>query len=438
MTTEVVVLNKHGVALAADSAVTVRTSTPGGAGEKTFPTANKVFALSGHAPAGIMAFGDAEFMGVPWETIVKMYRGNLGGRRFPHLRDYCDDFISYLASFDFTRGDKENYLLATAHSIFSHHIRERVDEEVETLLADTGQVDDRAVRRIVAKRIAEADKEFRAIAKKGVLSRSKKTAVARSYRKKLLDVAKEVFGGLPLTAKDRSRLVTTAVNGASTCPKNAAGVVVAGFGEDDVFPSYVAHDVAGLLAGQVVFGETGSTSIRSDNEAVVAAFAQMDEVRTFMEGIGPDIARFFEHTLAEMMKKHFPCQLADAIRDELNLSRGQWDKLLAIARKMGQGAFDTIHGTLKKIQRERYVDPIVNTTAFLQKGELATMAETLVSMVSFRKQVSLESETVGGPIDVAVISKGDGLVWVKRKHYFQPELNPQFFSTHFPRGGADA
>ena len=37
-------------------------------------------------------------------------------------------------------------------------------------------------------------------------------------------------------------------------------------------------------------------------------------------------------------------------------------------------------------------------------------------------------ETVGGPIDVAVISKGDGFIWVNRKHYFEPDKNPQFFS----------
>jgi hypothetical protein len=38
---------------------------------------------------------------------------------------------------------------------------------------------------------------------------------------------------------------------------------------------------------------------------------------------------------------------------------------------------------------------------------------------------------VGGPIDVAVISKGDGFVWIKRKHYFKPELNPGFFANYF-------
>jgi len=34
-------------------------------------------------------------------------------------------------------------------------------------------------------------------------------------------------------------------------------------------------------------------------------------------------------------------------------------------------------------------------------------------------------------IDVAVISKGDGFVWIKRKHYFKAELNPQFFANYY-------
>jgi len=34
---------------------------------------------------------------------------------------------------------------------------------------------------------------------------------------------------------------------------------------------------------------------------------------------------------------------------------------------------------------------------------------------------------VVGPVDVAVISKGDGLIWIKRKHYFAPDLNHRYF-----------
>jgi len=58
------------------------------------------------------------------------------------------------------------------------------------------------------------------------------------------------------------------------------------------------------------------------------------------------------------------------------------------------------------------------------------MAESLVNLTSFRKRVTIEAETVAGPIDVVVISKGDGFIWIKRKKYFKPELNPQFLARY--------
>ena len=64
----------------------------------------------------------------------------------------------------------------------------------------------------------------------------------------------------------------------------------------------------------------------------------------------------------------------------------------------------------------------------LPVDELAELAETLVSIESLKERVTTDEESVGGPIDVAVISKGDGFVWIKRKHYFDKELNPAFFS----------
>lgn len=62
----------------------------------------------------------------------------------------------------------------------------------------------------------------------------------------------------------------------------------------------------------------------------------------------------------------------------------------------------------------------------LPKEEMADMAEALVEITSLRRRVDSPLESVGGPIDVAVISKGDGLVWIKRKHYFDGALNGDF------------
>ena len=54
------------------------------------------------------------------------------------------------------------------------------------------------------------------------------------------------------------------------------------------------------------------------------------------------------------------------------------------------------------------------------------MAASLVNLNSFKKRISMNIETVGGPVDVAVISKGDGFIWIDRKHYFDADKNPLF------------
>jgi len=60
------------------------------------------------------------------------------------------------------------------------------------------------------------------------------------------------------------------------------------------------------------------------------------------------------------------------------------------------------------------------------------MAESLVNLTAFkRRMTSVETDTVALPIDVAVISKGDGFIWIKRKHYFEPAFNPHFFSNYY-------
>jgi hypothetical protein len=75
-------------------------------------------------------------------------------------------------------------------------------------------------------------------------------------------------------------------------------------------------------------------------------------------------------------------------------------------------------------------DPIVEIVNHLPKEELADMAEALVNLTSFKRHVTHHAETVGGPIDVATISRGDGFIWIKRKHYFTPDLNPHFIANY--------
>lgn len=81
------------------------------------------------------------------------------------------------------------------------------------------------------------------------------------------------------------------------------------------------------------------------------------------------------------------------------------------------------------IQKE-YIEPLIDTVAFLSKEDLAELVESLVKMTCLKRRITKDNETVGGPVDVAVVTKGDGFIWMKRKHYFDPELNQHFFERY--------
>ena len=73
---------------------------------------------------------------------------------------------------------------------------------------------------------------------------------------------------------------------------------------------------------------------------------------------------------------------------------------------------------------------MMGAVSLLSKEDLAEMAESLIYLTYLKRRFTFSEESVGGPVDVAVITKGDGFIWIKRKHYFNPDLNHQFFDNY--------
>lgn len=86
----------------------------------------------------------------------------------------------------------------------------------------------------------------------------------------------------------------------------------------------------------------------------------------------------------------------------------------------------TLGATLDNIIRETSIAPLMSSLGILDKEDMAELVESLISITHLNRRITMSEEGVGGPIDVAIISKGDGFVWKKRKHYFKPELNQMF------------
>jgi hypothetical protein len=200
-----------------------------------------------------------------------------------------------------------------------------------------------------------------------------------------------------------------------------SGIVVAGFGEKQYMPSIVEIEIDGMLEGKPRYYVEKNISIDDKRVASVIPFAQKEMVYTFMEGIDPG--------LEELIKK-------SVHRLFYGVANGIIDKVKTHDRRFGRVLGKQVHTPMKQLlealfsewdrQREEvHWGPVVEIVSSLPKDELAAMAESLVNLTKFRRRVTTEKETVGGPIDVAVITKGDGFVWVKRKHYFEANLNPR-------------
>ncbi|MCK4295766.1 MAG: hypothetical protein KAX28_03810 [Candidatus Marinimicrobia bacterium] len=428
MTAEIAIMNKEAIVLATDSAVTMGQERR----QKVFTSANKLFAFSKYYPVGIMVYGSASFMGVPWETIIKIYRSKLGKQKFGTLKEYVDNFIAFLNNGTplFPDTEQEKYLSQSTFSYFGL-IRKEIEKKVKSIIEKEGKITNGQVKQVASDAIINHFDKLKKAKMLPSIPKNHIENIINKYSNIIDKIRKQVFEKLSVSPSLVNKLRNI---GASLFLKdifqiNISGVVIAGFGEKDTFPSLKSFDIEGIVDNRLKYKEGLSGEINFENTATIIPFAQREMVATFMEGIDPNLQRYMEYNLIQIFEE-YPEIIVESIE---KFDDKEKQALLKKLKQVSNKIFGDYKKNMTIYRRTNYADPIVEVVAGLPKNELATMAETLVSLTLFKRRVTPEAETAAGPIDVAVISKGDGFIWVKRKHYFKSELNPQFFSNYYRR-----
>lgn len=416
--------------MAADSAVTIG----GPYGPKVYNTVNKLFALSKFHPVGIMVYSSAQIMGVPIETVIKHFRQHeLGKDQFSTLSEYALRFRTFLE---------------TDQKVFPQSAR--VESSIEVVQAKF-----RSLRQILAS-------EFRNKPDRRAVRRCRGDLISRfhdalqnepnipSATDAFRDTISQILGQredsfynalyhnwIPLTESEKGQvrdlmvwflLKEDAIADADLPDLGGGetGVVIAGFGADEFFPRIEAMEFVFSCDGTSKYNNSMSAAVHENCSCVVIPFAQVDMVKTFMDGRTPS----FDVAIGEATATFFGNKV-DAIRANSHLSRAQKRKAVSDIEALFREFADTYHNFVTKWTEEQQWGPTIQTIASLPKEELATIAEALINLTVHKRRASPRAETVGPPVDVAVISKGDGLVWIKRKHYFDPTLNPHFMENYF-------
>jgi len=434
MTAEIGILNKTAVALAADSAVTI----PKLQGHKIYNSANKLFALSKYHPVGIMLFGGATFMGVPWETIIKVYRSRLKSTKFKTLKQYADNFIEFVSASGSTfipMKQQEDYVKSHVRGYFQM-IKAKIKKQLEQAVGKQGKLNEGQIADIVKEIIVQFLNESEKSGFLASVTDENKKEFLSKFDEEINKTIPVVFEKLPIdedVARNLKNIAMGLFFRSGNFTKDTSGIVFSGFGDDEIFPSIYAYRFECIVENIPKYIEHTSGSIHFDNNALIVPFAQSEMVHTFIEGIDPSLEQLSLGYLSQVFEKY-----PDILLEEVQVKDGLDKKELSAKLKgISQNILKDYIEKNKKYRQDVHVAPIVNIVSILPKDELASMAEALVNLTSFKRRVTMDAETVGGPIDVAVISKGDGFVWIKRKHYFKPELNPHFFKNYFREGGED-
>lgn len=356
MTAEIAVLNRNAVALAADSAVTLRLPE----GSKIYQT-NKLFTLSKYEPVGIMVFGSADFMEIPWETIVKSYRAQLNKTCFRRLEDYAGNFLSFLErSTNLFSQERQNTCVYQLSRSWLRKLKVRLHEHVEAEIKSHGKISDKRAgalfQNIVQKDVAHLRvhhkfSRFRRTGFKPLLQRYRKP-----IRAAITDELQKLAGYVRATDVETG----CALNVTSTLyMHNESGVVIAGFGSGDVFPSLRCYTVdaalGGRLRGYEMMGKRSDLNAGPETAAVIA-FAQSEMVSLFMNGIDDDYQDFLKAFVNKVLTEWYPSMMSKALQNDLSSTKlGRFIKQL---RKVGNSLASTLESGLNEYGRITNSDPI--------------------------------------------------------------------------------
>ena len=383
MTAEIVIMNKNAVVMAADSIVT----TIKDEWQKTYASANKLFAVSYNHSIGVMTYGIAGFINLPWETIIKSYRKERADKNtFDTVKSCVNDFIDYLESSDiFKKEDKEQFSIEI-YKQFHLGIVNDISKHIENLISENSEFNDyvEASKFIIGK-ILELLETF---PKPKQHDFENYISYVSQNMEKIVEIEEIIYGKVYTSLIQDIEKLRQSYYNCILLPLSS-GIVFSGFGKNEYLPTTYSLNITEFRDSKLVYSINDDDKYKGN---CFIPFAQRSAIDLFMTERSP--------------------RLMDTITDYLN-------------NEVPENAEQII----KKIDDvvQSYCSKKLEVLESFPVNELAFVAENLVNLSSFQMRLSRELETVGGPIDVAVITKGDGFIWVRRKHYFKPELNPHFF-----------
>ncbi|MBL4619858.1 MAG: hypothetical protein JKX88_07160, partial [Marinicaulis sp.] len=230
----------------------------------------------------------------------------------------------------------------------------------------------------------------------------------------LLGSLRNEYSGLAFSEETKGRLREIAVFAVTKDAffEHYTGVVFAGFGAREKFPSMRSYLTSSVILGILKRKRDRQADISADSGPVFQPFAQDRMIRTLLTGMDQHLRMFI---YGETLKLSSGL-VTDVVSNTPNLTDAQRN---TIYQNYSQNNLrHALHEFFRSVDNYQYAvhtRPILRAINSLPKKELGETAASLIKLNSFQQKVMNSIETVGGPIDVAVITRNGGLEWKREK-----------------------
>ena len=273
MSVGVCIINRNGIALAADSAGTFT-------GNKMFYNSmNKVFSLSRQNVYGAITYGATTIHNVSIDQILKEFR------KFLDSREALEDYYQILPSFqEFIRDNRDYYQFDVAEkSACVALIKNLVvtwGKKIKSVTTSKNVVEE--IDNVLAELQADIDSSIR------IEDYDISQYIHSTYSTEFDVLINIVVPELKIYEEQKEKfwlLICDFFNLSITKESsNSMGLFFAGYGSNDAFPKFVHIEVYNVVGGKLKF-KLIEKFAESSNNAKIIPLAQNDVILTFCKGI---------------------------------------------------------------------------------------------------------------------------------------------------------
>ena len=431
MTAVIGIMNKRGIAIAADSAVTMTRK----GNQKISNSANKMLRLSSANPISVMITGNAEFLRTPWDIVVRRYRQKRGDISFPTVEACIDDFFAYIVTEPMFLPEE------VANRFFRCQLNDywdEVDNAVPRVEVDEKDVVTNGEELLKAfhDRIGAGIKYYKGYVKMPMF----KDYTLEQFKKYADKIIDDLFLNKTRDEDDSLPFLDDEFGAIGSYPKyimdqikdeftecfyyyatnawsmDSTHLIFSGFGADEENPVLVRAIVDGGFDSRVCYhiNEDDIYKISDENPVAICPFAQDDIMEALLTGVHGRFCKIFYDKM-ESKVNYFMMSLPFGVTNH------DFEKSQKLQELLSKVKYRDLVEQDRRYCIKLRNDERLKWTKALNDYDLqamASLAENMVSLTGFERHLTFKDEGVGGLVDLAVITKNDGFIWLNRKSWY--------------------